>query len=456
MENPAMLRTACRFSVLAMLLATVLLQTPGLAETPAERDQKMAWWRDARFGMFIHWGLYSMPARHEWVRNYERITNEQYQKYFDRYNPDLYNPKDWAKMAKAAGMKYVVLTAKHHEGFCMFDSKFTDYKATNTPCKRDLFKEYVDAFRAEGLKVGLYYSLIDWHHPDFTVDQCHPLRPAGEPKDWTDATFEKMNKGRDMAKYRQYMKDQVRELLTNYGEISVIWFDFSYPGKFGKDHNDWDSEGLWKLTHELQPNILVDNRLDLPGKGDFDTPEQTSAADLQKNFKGKHIDWETCQTFSGSWGYHRDEKTWKSNEQLLDLLITSVAHGGNLLLNVGPTARGEFDYRAKDRLKGLADWMHANDRSIYGCTEAPAEFTAPANTQLTYNPKTKRLYVHLMKYPTDGKVTLANAADKIGYAQFLHDASETRYTVGDKNAVVFQVPTDKPPVTIPVIEVFLK
>ena len=451
-----MYHTLCRpLFIAALLVAAAFSPTPCRAETPAERDQRMAWWRDARFGMFIHWGLYAMPARHEWVRHNERITNEQYQKYFERFNPDLYNPRDWAKMAKAAGMKYVVLTAKHHEGFCMFDSKFTDYKSTNTPCKRDLVKEYVEAFRAEGLKVGFYYSLIDWHHPDYIIDRNHPQRPATD-KDFTEENFAKLNQGRDMAKYRQYIKNQVRELLTNYGEISIIWFDFSFPGKFGKDHDDWDSEGIWKLVHELQPNILVDNRLDLPGKGDFDTPEQVSANDLQKNYKGKHIDWETCQTFSGSWGYHRDEKTWKSNEQLLQLLITSVAHGGNLLLNVGPTGRGEFDYRAKDRLKGLADWMHYNSRSIYGCTEAPAEFAAPADALLTCNPKTKRLYLHLLKYPADGKVTLTGVAGKVAYAQFLHDASEIRYTGAGKGDLVFQFPRDKPPVEIPVVEFFLK
>jgi alpha-L-fucosidase len=316
-------------------------------------------------------------------------------------------------------------------------------------------KEYVDASRAEGLKIGFYYSLLDWHHPDYTIDKVHPLRPASD-KDFTQENFAKLNQGRDMAKYRQYMKDQVRELLTNYGEISIIWFDFSFPEQFGKGHDDWDSAGLWKLTHELQPNILVDNRLDLPGKGDFDTPEQVSASDLQKNYQGKHIDWETCQTFSGSWGYHRDEKTWKSNEELLRLLITSVAHGGNLLLNVGPTGRGELDYRAKDRLKGLADWMHYNNRSIYGCTEAPAGFTAPANTLLTYNPQTGRLYLHLMKYPANGKATLPGAADEVAYAQFLHDASEIRYAAADKGAIVLDFPKDKPPVEIPVVEIFLK
>ena len=169
-------------------------------ETPAQKQQRMQWWEDARFGMFIHWGLYALPARHEWVKNRERITNEAYQKYFDLFNPDLFEPKKWAKEAKAAGMKYAVLTTKHHEGFCLFDSKYTDYKATNTPAKRDLVREFVDAFRAEGIKVGFYYSLIDWHHPDFTIDRVHPQRldDNAPETDW-----EKINKGRDMAKYRE-------------------------------------------------------------------------------------------------------------------------------------------------------------------------------------------------------------------------------------------------------------
>jgi len=434
------------------------------AETQEQRNDRMAWWRDARFGMFIHWGVYALPARHEWVRNRERITNEDYQKYFDHFNPDLYNPRDWAKMAKEAGMKYVVLTAKHHEGFCLFDSQFTDYKSTNTPCRKDLVKEYVEAFRAEGLKVGFYYSLIDWHHPDYTIDRIHPLRPV-DKKDFTAENFARLNEGRDMAKYRQYMKNQVRELLSNYGKISIIWFDYSFPGEFGKGRDDWDSAGLLKLARELQPHILVDNRLDLPGEGDFATPEQLSAAELQKKSSGNQTgwetyrDWETCQTFSGSWGYFRDEKTWKSNAQLLTLLITSVSGGGNLLLNVGPTGRGEFDYRAKDRLHGLADWMHYNSRSIYGCTEAPAEFAAPADTLFTYNPKTKCLYLHLLTYPADGELTLTGVAGKVAYTQFLHDASEILVEQGaDAGAkdLALKFPADKPPVEIPVVEIFLK
>jgi alpha-L-fucosidase len=422
-------------------------------ETEAQKIQRMKWWTDARFGMFIHWGLYALPARHEWVKNNERLTNEQYQKYFDMYNPDLYNPKEWAKMAKQAGMKYVVLTAKHHEGFCNWDSKFTDYKVTNTPYGKDVIKEYVEAFRAEGIKVGFYYSLIDWHHPDFTIDRNHPQRQENV------ANYESLNKGKDMAKYREYMKNQVTELLTNYGEISIIWFDFSYPGQYGKGHDDWDSENLLKLARKLQPGIIVDDRLDLKdveGGWDFTTPEQVKV-EKWPEYNGKKIPWETCQTFSGSWGYYRDETSWKSPAQLLELLVESVSKGGNLLLNVGPTARGTFDQRAQDRLTAMGEWMKYNSRSIYNCTEAPASFQVPANSLLTYNPVTNRLYIHLLAYPM-GNVILKNSFDKVKYVQFLHDASEIRFRAGgeNKNDVIMNLPVLKPGVEIPVLEVYLK
>ena len=419
-------------------------------ETEAQKTQRMKWWTDARFGMFIHWGLYALPARHEWVKNKERMTNDQYQKYFEIFNPDLYNPKEWASKAKEAGMKYVVLTAKHHEGFCLFDSKYTDYKSTNTPFGRDIIKDYVEAFRAEGLKVGFYYSLIDWHHPDYTIDRNHPLRQD------SDTAYTRLNRGRDMNKYREYMKNQVRELLTNYGEISIIWFDFSFPGKNGKGRADWDSENLLKLARSLQPGIIVDDRLDLEdveGGWDFTTPEQVKVTKWPE-VNDKRIPWETCQTFSGSWGYYRDETSWKSPAQLLELLIESVSKGGNLLLNVGPTARGTFDYRAQERLKAMGEWMKFNSQSVYNCTEAPADFTPPANSLLTYNPVTRRLYVHLLAYPM-GTLTLVNMADKVKYVQFLHDASEIRFSVGN-NDVSLQLPIQKPQSEIPVLEVYLK
>jgi alpha-L-fucosidase len=315
-------------------------------------------------------------------------------------------------------------------------------------------KEYVEAFRAEGLKVGFYYSLIDWHHPDYTIDRVHP---QGQEKD-TD--YAKLNAGKDMNKYREYIKNEVRELLTNYGEISIIWFDFSFPGKNGKGRADWDSENLLKLARSLQPGIIVDDRLDLEdveGGWDFTTPEQEKVAKWPER-NGKRIPWETCQTFSGSWGYYRDETSWKSPAQLIELLAESVSKGGNLLLNVGPTARGTFDERAQARLKAMGEWMKLNNRSIYGCTEAPAEFVAPPNTLLTWNPVTRRLYVHLLAYPLE-RLNFAGIAGKVKYAQFLHDASEIRFSPVSKenpNDLSFTLPTLKPPVEIPVLELFMK
>ncbi len=424
-------------------------------ETPAEKEKRLQWFQDARFGMFIHWGLYALAARHEWVKNRERMTNEDYQKYFDNFNPDLFQPKEWARQAKAAGMKYAVLTSKHHEGFCLFDSKWTDYKAPNTKAGRDLVKEFVDAFRAEGLKVGFYYSLLDWHHPDYAIDSRHPQRMAQAGD--TAAYYAGVNKGRDMAKYREYIRNQITELLTKYGKIDILWADFSFPGKFGKGKDDWGSVELLKMIRKLQPGIIVNNRLDLADYADgsdFVTPEQVKPAELLK-FKGKT--WETCQTFSGSWGYYRDETSWKSDKQLLNLLVTSVANGGNLILNVGPTARGEFDYRALRALDSMGQWMHANSQSVYNCTYAPEEFKAPEGpeTRLTYNPATRKLYLHLFDYPTTGNIVLPGYAGKVSYAQFLHDDSELPMKTAGAD-IVLTLPANKPPLEVPVVELRLK
>ena len=444
----------------ALVVQGVDAQQKLFKETEEQKKERMAWWVNDRFGMFIHWGLYALPARHEWVKNAERLTNEDYQKYFDNFNPDLYNPREWAKMAKAAGMKYAVITTKHHEGFCLFDSKFTDYKAPNTPVGKDLLKEWVEAFRAEGLQIGFYYSLIDWHHPDFTVDRNHPQRTDDKAK------LAEFNKNRDMSKYREYLHNQVRELMINYGKVDILWLDFSYPGENGKGNKDWDSEKLIKMVRQLQPGILVNDRLNLENYDDawdFTTPEQYKVSKWPE-VNGKRIPWETCQTFSGSWGYYRDEHTWKDNKQLLVLLIESVSKGGNLLLNVGPTARGMFDERAESRLKSMGEWMSLNNRSIYGCTQAPEEFKVPDNCLLTYNPKTKRLYIHLLDYPLQN-FNLPGFAGKIKYAQFLHDASEikitARYGHGMKEGenptdINLSLPVVKPNVEIPVIELMLK
>src|SRR6185503_17150280 len=295
----------------------------------------------------------------------------------------------------------------------------------------------------------------DWHHPDYTMDDVHPLVQV----DTSQANYNRLNKGRDMAKYRQYMRNQITELLTNYGKIDVLWLDWSWDkgAKRGKGASDWGSVELLKLVRKLQPGIIVNNRLglyDYKDGGDFETPEQVSAAELNK-YRGKT--WETCQTFSGSWGYYRDENTWKTHRQLLDLLITSVSNGGNLILNVGPTARGEFDYRATNALDSMAYWMHANSVAIYNCTYAPASYKVPAGEKLTYNKNTRRLYVHLYEYPKDGKLILPGYKGKISYAQFLNDHSEVLYKPagGSSEDLVLTVPTKKPPYEIPVVELTL-
>jgi len=457
-----------KMRLIISIVLCVVLMGEGFAqlpqETQKEKEERMEWWTRARFGMFIHWGLYASPARHEWVKRYERMTNEEYEKYFEVFDPDMYDPIEWARKAKDAGMKYAVITAKHHEGFCLFDSEYTDYKAPNTPIGKDLIKEWVEAFRAEGLMVGFYYSLLDWHHPHYTIDRNHPLSALSNEE------YDKLNERKDMNIYRQYIKDQVRELLSNYGKIDIIWLDYSFPTREGYDHgkgrNDWDSENLLKMVRQLQPDIIVNDRLDLldvEGGWDFTTPEQYKVSKWpEKN--GQRVAWETCQTFSGSWGYYRDEMTWKNTRQLLVLLIESVSKGGNLLLNVGPTARGTFDYRANEKLEEMGEWMKYNNRSIYDCTEAPAEFARPEHSLLTYNPETNRLYIHLLDYPMKW-FTLKGYEGKVKYAQFLHDGSEIKFgkprhnvtyqEIKGENDVILILPMVKPNVEIPVIELLL-
>ena len=430
-------------------------------ETKEEKTERLAWWTNDRFGMFIHWGSYSLAGRHEWVKKYEGIDDVAYKKYFDNFNPDLYNPREWAKLAKAAGMKYAVITTKHHEGFTLFDSDFTEYNVTNTPYGKDALKEWVDAFREEGLKIGFYYSLIDWHHPEYTIDRVHPLKPKNKED------YKVLNKERDMSVYREYLMNQVTEILTNYGKVDMLWLDYSFPnGDDGKGREDWGSIELIKKVRKLQPEIIVNDRLDLKeywGGWDFTTPEQFKVKEWP-TYEGEKIPWETCQTFSGSWGYYRDELKWKDNKQLLVLLIESVSKGGSLLLNVGPTGRGTIDYRAENALSEIGDWMKFNNRAIYGCTQAPEAFEVPDNSLLTYNPETNRLYIHLLDYPLQN-FTLKGMKGKIKYIQFLHDASEIKISnpvgywikeevaEGDVNLVL---PVTKPPVEVPVIEVFLK
>ena len=420
------------------------------------------WFTDARFGMFIHFGAYSAAARHEWVKNYENLTDEEYAKYVEHFDPDLLDAREWARAAKNAGMKYAVLTTKHHDGFCLWDSKYTDYKSTKTPFGRDIVREFVDAFRAEGLKVGFYYSLLDWHHPDYTIDYYYPRHQK-----LTQEEYARLNKGRDFGKYLDYMHAQVKELLTEYGKIDIMWYDFTAKKAWSdrpyfKMTEDWRGAELMATTRRLQPGIVVNDRLGDGVEGDVWTPEQTTEPKWPERNGRRVAAWEVCQTFSGSWGYYRDESTWKSHRQLVAMLIDACSKGGNVILNVGPTGRGNFDVRALDSLAAMGEWMKLNGRSIYGCTEAPSEFAAPRGTALTYNPAKGRLYIHLLEYPV--KALPITFADKVEYAQFLHDASEVKLSrpkdvFGNDRmdrGVAFALPVRKPAVEVPVIEVFLK
>lgn len=428
-------------------------------------DGDTAWFEHDRFGMFIHFGLYSAGAKHEWFKSLEAIPDEKYDKYARHFDPDLFDAREWAKKAKAAGMKYAVLTTKHHEGFCMFDSQYTDFKSTNTPAKKDFVKEFAEAFRAEGLKVGFYYSLIDWHHPDFPIDIFHSRR--------LDPDGEEQNKHRDIAKYRKYIYNQIQELMTGYGKIDILWFDFTYPNMARIDNEfnqyaiktykpwmpwttaeTWDAENLIRMIRSYNPDIIINNRSGI--NQDITTPEQTLTSDWPKYPGTEELyTWESCQTFSGAWGYSRDEMSWKSPEMLIRMFLRCVCNGGNLIMNVGPTGRGCFDDRANAALDVFAKWMKFNKRAVYGCTKAEPEFEAPVGTVLTQTTDGSRLYIHLLEYPFS-ELKMQNMAGKIDYAQFLHDASEIRFRENADGSVNFIIPGIRPDQTISVVELFLK
>ncbi len=378
----------------------------------------MDWFLDARFGMFIHWGIYAIPARGEWVKQQESIVEEAYQPFFETFNPIHYDPRVWAKAARAAGMKYVVMTSKHHDGFCLFDTKYTDYKSTNTPAGRDLVKEYVEAFRAEGLKVGFYYSLLDWHHPDYPIkgDRIHPMRNHPDFKE---------HEG-NLPRYADYVRSQVEELLTNYGKIDIIWFDFSYDEMRGEA---WKATELVKMVRRLQPGILIDNRLggNIRARqpeiyaGDFASPEQIIPPAGVTNEDGQPIPWEACITLNDHWGYNAADKNWKPAKTVVRALVECVSKGGNLLLNVGPTAKGEIPPECLEILAQVGGWMHRNGDSIYGCGNANLE--KPEWGRFTR--RGKRLYAHLLERGI-GPVNLRGMQDQVAYARLLADDSEIR------------------------------
>lgn len=355
----------CTFLIMIQGLRAQETPGPEYAKRYLDVMNRTQWMRDARFGMFILFGAYAVPARGEWVKTSEHMTTEQYQKYVDSFNPVDFDAKKWAKIAKAAGMKYAVLTAKHHDGFCMFDSKLTDYKISKRFGGRDVVREFLDAFRAEGIKVGLYYSLIDWHHPDYPNVGNHPQR---DDKEYGKRSFNWDN-------YLKYMHGQVEELVKNYGKIDVMWFDYSFDDYSGEK---WKAKDLVKLIRKYQPEIILNNRLQnnegssskqrmVSEFGDFETPEQGIPDVPLVDRYGNSIPWETCMTLNGNWGYNESDKNWKSPELIVSCLVNCVSKNGNLLLNVGPDAKGNIPDASIQILSKVGKWMDKNSESIYGC-----------------------------------------------------------------------------------------
>jgi alpha-L-fucosidase len=391
--------------------------TPEYADAYAKLMQRTQWWRDARFGMFIHFGAYAVAARGEWVKSNEKLTTEQYQQYIDVFNPVDFDARKWAKLARAAGMKYAVLTAKHHDGFCMFDSKLTDYKVSTRFGGRDIVREFLDAFRDEGLKVGLYYSLIDWHHPDYPNVGNHPQR---DDKEYAKRNFNWDN-------YLKYMHGQVEELVKNYGRLDIMWFDYSFDEYRGEK---WKAKELLDMVHHYQPDIIVDNRLNIndgtksTGRtismyGDFETPEQGIPDEAIVDKYGNAIPWETCLTLNNNWGYFEGDNDWKSPEMIVHALVNCVSKNGNLLLNVGPDGRGNIPAESVRILTQVGKWMDKNSEGIYGC--GLAGLFKPDWGR--YTKKGDVLYAHWM-YPTIGHISVKGITGKTPVAYLLSTGAE--------------------------------
>jgi alpha-L-fucosidase len=357
------------------------------------RPQRMQWWHAARFGMFVHFGVYSTIGRHEWVMENEAIPIGQYTAHAATFRPAADCPRAWAKLAKTAGMKYMVMTTKHHEGFCNFDTKLTDYCAPKQGPGRDLVREYVDAARAEGLRVGFYYSLMDWHHPDGA--RCAQDEAARR-------------------RFVDYTHGLIREILTNYGKVDVLWYDVAWP----LDAQGWESERMNAMVFQLQPEIIVNNRDKL--QGDFSTPEQKIVAETNGRA------WESCMTLNDSWGYQRADDNWKSSRTVIRNLIQCAGGGGNYLLNIGPKGDGSIPEESTRILTEVGGWMNANGHTIYESElcqvrrSTYAGFTRAGNT----------LYMHVHFWPGD-YVALSGLRTRVKSAHLVSGGAEVKFTQDD-------------------------
>ncbi len=372
--------------------------------------QTMETWRKGRFGLFIHWGIYSVPAQGEWLRYYSDMTSEDYDKYADEFCPTNFDPEQWAEDAWNFGMRYVVFTTKHLDAFCMYDSKYSDFKITNTSYGKDITAELVAAFRKKGFQIGFYHSLIDWRHPDCIPDLEHPDGKDGKT-DWPD---------RDLVVYRKYLYSQVEQILTSYGKIDILFFD--YTSKY-KDSSEWEAEKLLDMVYTLQPEIIVNDRLSYEKTpvyyGDYCTPE-ISLPNQTPVINGQQVDWETCMTLNDNWGYCVLDQNWKTPETVIRSLIHCVSMGGNLLLNIGPNALGDFPVESVEVLSKVGEWIDVYGATIYGC--GASEFKPPVGCYYTKLDE-KVLYLHLIN-PLMGDLILPELNGLVKKISIFKDGSE--------------------------------
>jgi alpha-L-fucosidase len=381
----------------------------------ANREQRMQWWHAAKFGMFIHWGAYSQHARHEWAMENEAIPIDEYVQFAKQFKPKVNAPRDFARLAKKAGQKYMVMTTKHHEGFCLWDTKLTNYCAPKQGPGRDLVREYVDAVRAEGLRVGFYYSLMDWHHPDGA--KC--------------ATDEAARR-----RFVDYTHGLIRELLTDYGKIDVLWYDVAWP----LDAAGWESEKMNEMVFQLQPEIIVNNRNHL--QGDFSTPEQHITAE-----KGGRA-WESCMTLNDSWGYQAADNNWKSSKTVVRNLIQCARDGGNYLLNIGPRGDGSIPEESVRILTEVGNWMSKNGDTIYKSDlceprrSAYASFTRTGNT----------LFIHVHFWP-GGDVNISGLQTKVTSARLYATNQKVDFKQDPYQLKIYNLPQQAPDQSVTTIAV---
>lgn len=428
-----------RFVLLSLFAATVAGAAKPIAvgaEIPP-LEERAQWFLDSRFGLFIHWGVYSIIGKGEWVQHTGKIPVEEYEKLYPQFNPTGFDAAEWVALAKRAGQKYLVVTTKHHDGFCMFDSKLTDYDIINTPFKRDVMKELADECHRQDVRLGFYYSIMDWHHSDYL-----PRRP------WEK---DRSTEGADFDRYVEYMRGQLRELMTNYGRIDVLWFDGGWERKSQEDQDKF--RDIIKMARSLQPQMLVNNRANIGG--DFETPEQFIPATGVTSEDGKPVLWEVCMTTTtghGSfaptawWGYDHHETIFKPTDELVHKLIDVTSKGGNFLLNVGPEPTGKIRPEEAERLLGVGRWMKRHNSAIYGSTASPFRLL-PFFGRVTHKGNT--LYVHVFDWPEDRQLLLPGLKSNVKRAYVMGKPDknidvERKAGTGD---VVIQLPS-KPSDTV--------